>query len=51
MMRCTCGSEMIRYQNHLGTRYTCILCGAHYDERTDKIVGGRLPRGVKARAR
>jgi len=52
MMRCpTCGSEMIRYQNHLGTRYQCILCGAHLNERTGTITGDRLPRGVRARAR
>lgn len=52
MMRCpTCGSELLRYQDHFGTRYQCILCGAHLNERTGTITGGRLPRGVRARAR
>jgi len=50
MMRCTCGNEMIRYQTHLGVSYTCIICGAKYDERTDRIVGG-LPSGVRGRRR
>lgn len=43
-MRCTCGAEMIRYEDVYGVRYACIVCGAHYDERTDSIVGSRLPR-------
>ena len=52
MMRCpTCGSELLRYQDRFGTRYQYILCGAHLDERTGTISGGRLPRGVRARAR
>lgn len=42
---------MIRYQDRYGTRYACILCGGRLDERTGSIVGGRLPHGVKARAR
>lgn len=43
-MRCTCGNELIRFQDPYGVRYACIVCGARYDERTDRIVGGHLPR-------
>lgn len=51
-LRCTfCGAELIRYHDHYGTRYQCIVCGAHLDERTCSIVGGRLHHGARARAR
>lgn len=48
MIRCTtCGSEMLRYQDNYGVRYHCIVCGAHLNERTGTITGGRLPRAAE----
>lgn len=51
MIRCTCGHEMIRSEDAYGVRYACIVCGGRYDERTDSIVGSRLPHTRRHQAR
>jgi len=51
VIRCTCGHDLIRFEDPYGVRYQCIVCGARYDERTGRIVGGHLPRVRRPAAR